>query len=87
MPVTPQKDTDDIERVGRAIYGDRQWMAHLSRDLGLDSATVKKWMSGERKISDRAWSDMVELLENRAKRCLETAELMKEERDIPQEER
>lgn len=37
--VTPQ----ELERIGRRIYGKRHWRSKLALNLGFDTATVHRW--------------------------------------------
>lgn len=45
-----------------AALGGRGWQARLSRALGVDASTVRRWVSGAIPIPAYAWA-VVELLE------------------------
>lgn len=38
-----------LEKVGRALYGER-WQSPLARDLGVKYLTVRRWMTGKRRM-------------------------------------
>ncbi len=49
---------DDLEAIGRSLverdastYG-RGWQSALARQLGVNDRTVRRWLSGERRISE-----------------------------------
>ena len=53
-----QKEIDLLERIGKALYGDR-WQTQLAKALGVSDRTVRRWFLLE---SDIPWSFLDEKL-------------------------
>ena len=39
--------TQELERIGESLYGKWGWQTELSRNLGVDGSTVRRWKSGK----------------------------------------
>ncbi len=56
---------EGLREAGEALYGP-QWQTALATALGLsDARQVRQWLAGERKIPDRVWEDIKQLLRER----------------------
>jgi hypothetical protein len=53
-----QKEVDLLERVGKALYGDR-WQTQLAKALGMSDRTVRRWFLFESSIP---WSFLADKL-------------------------
>jgi hypothetical protein len=53
----------ELERAGRAIYGER-WHAALARALGIADRTVRRWRVGEQPIPEPAAAAIAALVDN-----------------------
>jgi hypothetical protein len=69
-----QKEIDLLERIGKALYGDR-WQTQLAKALGVSDRTVRRWFLWE---SDIPWSFLDQklpaLFKARMKNLAEVAE-------------
>ena len=54
-----------LEAIGRALYGER-WQSPLARDLGVRYRTIRRWMTGERRLPLGLANDLDKLLRARA---------------------
>lgn len=54
--------TDDFANRASAALGGRGWQARMSRALGVDASTIRRWVSGAITPPTYAWA-IVELLE------------------------
>lgn len=69
-----------LRRVGAALYGSR-WQAALAGDLGVNDRTMRRWVSGEWPVPERAWGELRQLVTQRRDHLVEVAadlEAMKE---------
>lgn len=46
-----------LRRFGQSVYGSA-WQSPLSRDLGVNDRTVRRWASGEWPIPARVWHEL-----------------------------
>ena len=53
-PGAPDLTPEDLDRRGRAVYGE-DWQSALARRLRVDPRTVRRWKAGDRAIPD--WLD------------------------------
>jgi hypothetical protein len=51
-----------LKIVGESIYGE-EWQAPLSRDLGINERSMRRWVSGTEEIPRGVWSDLGNKLE------------------------
>ena len=56
----------EIRAIGELLYGSR-WTAELARDVGEDPRQVRRWLSGEAAVSERALSWARKLARRRAR--------------------
>lgn len=61
-----------LRRVGAALYGSR-WQAALAGDLGVNDRTMRRWVSGEWPVPDRAWAELGQLVIRRRDTLLAVA--------------
>ena len=62
----------ELAAAGEFLFGHR-WQTQLARRIGVDSSTVRRWLSGARPIPDRAESFIGLLLEQRGTTIAEVA--------------
>lgn len=55
----------EFERIGRALYGEH-WQSPIARDLGVTYRSLRRWMTGERRLPSRLADDLRVLLNARA---------------------
>lgn len=55
-------DNTDFATRASAALGGRGWQAQMSRALGIDASTIRRWVSGAIPVPTYAWA-LVELLE------------------------
>lgn len=54
-----------LAKVGAALCGPDYWQSPLSRDLGVSSRTLRRWVVGDFPIPPGVWGDCCELLRTR----------------------
>lgn len=54
-----------LAKVGAALYGPDYWQSPLSRDLGVSSRTLRRWVVGDFAIPPGVWGDCCALLRER----------------------
>ncbi|MEQ1614465.1 MAG: hypothetical protein ABL904_17090 [Hyphomicrobiaceae bacterium] len=67
---------DLLSSCGEALYGPR-WQSELSRDLGVDDRTMRRWVAGTSPIPDGVNVDLLHLLVERAATIDELIETVK----------
>lgn len=50
-----------LRRVGASLYGSR-WQVALAGDLNVSDRTMRRWVSGEWPVPDRAWGELRQLV-------------------------
>ena len=46
--------SSELKDAGERLYGGYGWQSKLARDLGIDSSTVRRWVSGAVPVSTMA---------------------------------
>jgi hypothetical protein len=64
-----------LRRVGEALYGER-WQSALSRDLGVNDRTMRRWASGEDMPRHGVIVDLQALVNQRSTDLQQCAELL-----------
>lgn len=54
-----------LARVGAALYGPDYWQSPLSRDLGVNDRTLRRWVAGDYPIPAGVYGDCCALLRAR----------------------
>lgn len=49
-----------LHEIGEALYGP-QWQCELSRALGVNDRTVRRWAAGTYAVPPRVWADITRL--------------------------
>jgi len=53
-----------IRMAGLAAFGSR-WQSELCKELGVSDRTMRRWVSGENRIPDVAFTRLIEILKRR----------------------
>lgn len=54
---------DKLREIGTALYGSWSWRAQMARALGVNVSTVRRWSTGELRISKRTEMALLALWE------------------------
>ncbi len=65
-----------LKQYATAIYGN-QFQRELARDLNVNVRSVKYWLVGRYKISDRLYLELAEIAERRSAEILKLAKTLK----------
>lgn len=69
-----QLGLSDLEKAGKALYGER-WQTDLAHALGLkDARRIRQWMAEDRPIPPGVWNDIADLLRSRGKAAVVLAD-------------
>lgn len=70
---------DMLTDIGRTLYG-THWRMALSRDVGVDDDTIRRWMSGRTELPPNhgVFRDALALLERRAGEIRQAADLLRQ---------
>ena len=64
-----------LSRVGTALYGPL-WQTQLSRAIGVNDRSVRRWLTEEMPIPDGIREELVKLIHKRRAELLETLKLL-----------